>query len=35
MHKVIVDTNVFISGIVFGGIPREIISPKEFLDLLL
>lgn len=26
MHKVIVDTNVFISGIIFGGNPREIIT---------
>lgn len=26
MHKVIVDTNVFISGILFGGNPREIIN---------
>jgi len=25
MHKVVVDTNVFISGIVFGGNPRKII----------
>lgn len=26
MHKVVVDTNVFISGILFGGNPREIIN---------
>ena len=26
MHKVIVDTNVLISGILFGGNPREIIN---------
>src|SRR3989344_2912164 len=26
MHKVVVDTNVFISGILFGGNPRTIIE---------
>lgn len=26
MHKVIVDTNVFISGVVYGGNPRKIIQ---------
>ncbi len=26
MLKVVIDTNVFISGIVFGGIPRKIIE---------
>lgn len=26
MHKVVVDTNVFISGILFGGNPQEIIK---------
>jgi hypothetical protein len=26
LKKVVVDTNVFISGIVFGGIPRKIIN---------
>lgn len=26
MHKVVIDTNVFISGIVYGGNPRKIIQ---------
>jgi putative PIN family toxin of toxin-antitoxin system len=26
MHKVIIDTNVFLSGILFGGNPRKIIQ---------
>ncbi len=26
MHKVVIDTNVFISGIVYGGNPRKIIE---------
>lgn len=26
MHKVVVDTNVFISGVLFGGNPRKIIE---------
>ena len=26
MLKVVIDTNVFISGVVFGGVPREIIN---------
>lgn len=26
MHKVVVDTNVFISGFLFGGVPRKIID---------
>jgi len=26
MHKVVVDTNVFISGILFGGNPKQIIE---------
>ena len=32
--RVVLDTNVFVSGIFFGGPPGDVMRPRDFLDLL-